>query len=221
MVVACLALFVALGSGAYAVTLAKNSVTSRLVKNASLKGKDLKPDTLGGAQVNESDLGRVPSSANASNAANATTAANAAKLGGAAPSAYTGAASSGYQSAACTPANTAFWECASTTLDLPHAGRVLLVAGGGQNSYQETAEGTCEFKIDGVLSATPAVRPGEPTPNGTAGIDNTSQFAQNGFSITMVTAPLAAGSHQFALACNERVGEVEMYDTTISAVLAD
>ena len=53
------------------------------------------------------------------------------------------------------------------------------------------------------------------------GVDNTSQFAQNGFSITTVTAPLSAGPHEFVLACNERVGEVEMYDTTISAVLAE
>lgn len=216
MVVACLALFVALGGAAYAVTLAKNSVTSRHVKNASLKGKDLKPDTLGGVQVDESQLARVPSAASATSAAGAANADNADRLGGAAPSAYTGAASSDYRATICDPGTTNFVPCASTILHLPHSGKVLLVAGGGQNSYTpDVGEGTCGFRIDGVLSTSPSVRPGE------AVSDNTSQFAQNGFAMTTVTAPLAAGYHSFALVCNERAGEVEMVDTTISAVLAE
>jgi hypothetical protein len=166
--------------------------------------------------VDEADLGRVPSAAEAAKAANA------ASLGGAPPSAYKGAASSGYEHLpTCDPSNTTFLDCVSTDLSLPHAGRVLLVAGGGQNSFGESGEGTCEFRIDGALSTAPAVRPGEPTPQGTDGIDNTSQDAQNGFSMTTVTESLGPGEHTFALACNERVGEVEMLDTTISAVLAE
>lgn len=68
-IVACLALFVALGGGAYAaVSLDKNSVTSKHIKNKTVKGKDIKPDTVGGKQVNESKLGQVPSALNANNA---------------------------------------------------------------------------------------------------------------------------------------------------------
>lgn len=70
-IVACIALFVALGGGAYAAGLAKNSVTSKQIKNNSVKGKDLKADTVGGKQVNESKLGQVPSALNATNATNA------------------------------------------------------------------------------------------------------------------------------------------------------
>ena len=65
LVIACLALFVALGGGAYAAAkLDKNSVTSKQVKNASLKGKDLKNDTVTGKQIKEEKLGQVPSAAN-------------------------------------------------------------------------------------------------------------------------------------------------------------
>jgi len=64
LVIACLALFVALGGGAYAAAkLDKNSVTSKQVKNASLKGKDLKDDTVTGKQIKEEKLGQVPSAA--------------------------------------------------------------------------------------------------------------------------------------------------------------
>lgn len=76
-IVACIALFVALGGGAYAAGLDKNSVTSKHIKNKTVKGKDIKPDTVGGKQVNESKLGQVPSALNATNATNATNANNA------------------------------------------------------------------------------------------------------------------------------------------------
>lgn len=65
LVIACLALFVAIGGGAYAAGLAKNSVSSKQVKDRSLVGKDLKADTLTGAEVNEGSLGKVPSATNA------------------------------------------------------------------------------------------------------------------------------------------------------------
>lgn len=77
LVIACLALFVALGGGAYAAAkLDKNSVTSKQVKNASLKGKDLKNDTLAGKQIKEEKLGQVPS------AASSDTSGDSAKLAG-------------------------------------------------------------------------------------------------------------------------------------------
>jgi hypothetical protein len=53
---ATVAVFVALGGGAYALTAPKGSVTSKSVKNQSLKGKDVAPDTLTGSDVLESSL---------------------------------------------------------------------------------------------------------------------------------------------------------------------
>jgi len=65
------ALAIALGGAAYAVTKApKNSVVSKSVKNKSLKGKDVKDNSLKGkdvkdnslkgADIDESSLGKVP-----------------------------------------------------------------------------------------------------------------------------------------------------------------
>src|SRR5215208_6344019 len=63
-VVATLALFVALGGSSYAAL----SITSKDVKNRSLKGGDLKKDTVTGKEIRESKLGRVPSATNAASA---------------------------------------------------------------------------------------------------------------------------------------------------------
>jgi hypothetical protein len=56
-VLAAFAVFLALGGGAFAATkLAKNSVTSRAVKDSAIQGKDVKDDSLTGADVNEATL---------------------------------------------------------------------------------------------------------------------------------------------------------------------
>ena len=55
-VVATLALFVALGGSSYAAL----SITSKDVKNRSLKGGDLRKNTVTGTEVNESKLRQVP-----------------------------------------------------------------------------------------------------------------------------------------------------------------
>jgi hypothetical protein len=55
-VVALLALFVALGGTVYAT----GKINGKAVKKASLPGNRLKPDSVGGKQVNEASLGTVP-----------------------------------------------------------------------------------------------------------------------------------------------------------------
>jgi hypothetical protein len=73
-VVATLALFLALGGSAYAVS----QITSKQVKNRSLKGIDLRKDTLTGNEIKENKLGVVPRASSADGAFQAITAANAA-----------------------------------------------------------------------------------------------------------------------------------------------
>jgi hypothetical protein len=51
-VVSVIALFVALGGGAYAAL----HVTSADIVNETIRGKDVKPNTLGGKQVNEAGI---------------------------------------------------------------------------------------------------------------------------------------------------------------------
>lgn len=71
MLVACLALFVAFTGSAVAAGLAKNSVTSKQVKNSSLTGSDIKNDSLSGKDVKESSLAKVPAAGTADSAASA------------------------------------------------------------------------------------------------------------------------------------------------------
>jgi hypothetical protein len=75
MVVACLALLVALGGTSYAaIRLPANSVGTKQLKRGAVTGVKVKSNALGGTQINESRLGRVPSAAAAATAATATTA---------------------------------------------------------------------------------------------------------------------------------------------------
>jgi hypothetical protein len=77
-VISVIALFVALGGGAYAISKApKNSVTSKSIKNGQVKTKDLGKDAATGAKVNEASLGQVPSAVNAGHAQTADLAARA------------------------------------------------------------------------------------------------------------------------------------------------
>ena len=68
MAVALLALFVALGGTGYAVT----KINGKVLKNRTVAAKKLKLDQVGGAEINESRLGKVPSAKEADNAAKAT-----------------------------------------------------------------------------------------------------------------------------------------------------
>jgi hypothetical protein len=100
MAVALTALFVALGGVGYAAGLIgsaqikDNSVRSKDIHNRTIIGKDVKGNSLGGAEINEGKLGQVPSAAtagsaeNAQRAENAQTAQNAQNLGGSPADAY-------------------------------------------------------------------------------------------------------------------------------------
>lgn len=83
MIIACMALFVALSGSALAAGLAKNSVTSKQVKNSSLTGSDIKNNSLTGADIKESKLSKVPSASTADSATSAATAGSATTAGSA------------------------------------------------------------------------------------------------------------------------------------------
>jgi hypothetical protein len=67
-IIACIALFVALGGTAFAAT----KLSGSKIKKASIPGNRLKKDTLTGKQIKESTLGTVPSAAVANNVAGTT-----------------------------------------------------------------------------------------------------------------------------------------------------
>jgi hypothetical protein len=70
LIVACLALFVALGGVGYAAA----TIHGKNIKNGTIAPKKLKKNSLGGSQIKESKLGEVPSAATATSAGSAQTA---------------------------------------------------------------------------------------------------------------------------------------------------
>jgi hypothetical protein len=86
LVLAVVALFVALGGGAYAATSSDNKTDKKIAKSAA---KSYFNANIGGASVSHANTANSATSAtNATNATNASTAANANALGGQPPSAY-------------------------------------------------------------------------------------------------------------------------------------
>ena len=81
-VVACAALFIALGGASYAAfKLPKNSVGTRQIKAGAVTGAKIKAGAIGQAQIDLGALGTVPSAAHANAADSATKAAEAAIAG--------------------------------------------------------------------------------------------------------------------------------------------
>jgi hypothetical protein len=91
-VMATVAVFLALGGGAYAATqLKKNSVGTQQLKNSSVTGEKVKDGSLSGADINSSTLAQVPSASRAGSAETATQATNSGALQGHPASDFLGA----------------------------------------------------------------------------------------------------------------------------------
>jgi hypothetical protein len=189
-VVATLALFVALGGGAYAVSnIASGDIKNDTIRSADLrdrkavKGADVKRDALGGKEIAEQSLD----------------AARFVRIAGDEPG-------------ACDPSSTALIDCAAVTIDFARRSRLLAFATGGQRSASGDAKAECEVQVDGTSTALRA-NPGE------QGFSNTAISATNGFARTLLTPdPLAAGTHEVSLACNEVEADVRIEDPTIAAI---
>jgi hypothetical protein len=229
LVIACLALFVALGGVGYAAAtigsaaVVDNSLRSKDVRNNDLRGKDVRTNTLKGADVDESSLGKVPSAANADaaataahasnadNAANAANAANADTVGGIGPDALTiGRSALG----SCEP-GAAFTNCTSVVLSMPRPGRVLLNAGGQWHSDDAagtSVRGLCRINLDGnPLTGV--------TEEGSLSQQTDGNQEQALAGVTAVTGVLPAGDHTFTVACSDDVGDMDFTDVRLSAVL--
>jgi hypothetical protein len=229
LVIACLALFVALGGVGYAAAtigsaaIVDNSIKSKDVRNNDLRGKDVRANTLKGADIDEPSLGKVPSAASAdtaahaTNADNATTAANAARaadadtVGGIVPAALTiGRSVLG----ACEPGG-GFTNCATVVLPMPREGRVLLTAGGQWHSDDPagtSVRGLCRISLDGAPFTSP-------TEEGSLSQQTDGNQEQAMSGVTLVTGVLPAGDHTFTVACSDDVGDMDYTDVRLSAVL--
>jgi hypothetical protein len=232
LVIACLALFVALGGVGYAAAtigsaaVVDNSLRSKDVRNNDLRGKDIRTNTLKGGDIDESSLGQVPSAASADNAAhatsadsatnaeNATNAANAANadtVGGIGPGALTiGRSSLG----SCEPGVT-FTNCASVVLPMPRPGRVLLNMGGQWHSDDApgtSVRGLCRINHNGAPFT-------GVTEEGSLSQQTDANQEQALSGVTSVTGVLPAGNHTFTASCSDDVGDMDFTDVRLSAVL--
>ena len=192
-VVSTLALFIALGGGAYALSLGKNDVKSRhIAKGAvkssdvaqnTLKGADVKQDSLKGSDILEStfDIGQ-----------------------------FSAAASTPFDPAGpirCDPDDMngpAFVPCGEVSLTAPVSGRAVALAAGELIAEPGPASGYCRLYVDGAEVAGMPLRP------------RNSQ----GFSLSGVSARMPAGPHISELKCSESAGDVraEVYGVTAMLV---
>jgi hypothetical protein len=106
MVVALIALFVALGTGAYAaINIPANSVGTAQLMNGAVTGSKIRNGTITGAKIRLGTLGDVPF---ASQAVHASAADNATRLGGSPASAFALTAQPGYTQGTLQPGYTNF-----------------------------------------------------------------------------------------------------------------
>ena len=119
--------------------------------------------------------------------------------------------------AQCDPTGATFLVCATVNMTLPHEGRVLLIGTAGQIAFNNAnTSGNCLFQVDGVNSGGAVLVGNQSLPDVT-GV--AARGFPDGFSNTVVTAPVSAGLHSFALACNQSVADVEFQGPQISAAL--
>lgn len=191
-VTATVALFVALGGGAYAISgvgskdIRDNAVRSVDLRNGSaVRGQDVQRNSLGASAIDEKSLD----------------ASRLVKLaGGEGPN--------------CDPDSAVdYLDCAKVNLQLSRTARLFVVATGNQESVGAVAAAAaCDVRIDDVPAAN-TFAPGESTSA------NTDSTATNGFARTLVTPdPLPPGKHKVSLACAELAGDVKIDVPTIAAI---
>jgi hypothetical protein len=190
-VVATLALFIALGGGALAVS----KIGSGDVRNGSLKSEDLKNHAaVQNRDVKENGL-----------------------RGGAIAEGSLDASRFvpifGDEGADCDPASgTVYVDCAKVTVAVHNRSRLLVIATGNEESVGAPSAASCEFRIDGKTVSS-SFTPGEKATS------NTDTTATNGFARTFVSrSAIDGGQHKVALACAQLSGDVKIDVPTIAVI---
>jgi hypothetical protein len=216
MIVAATALIIALAGTAMAAPTAIKSILNKKEKKQTKNIANNRINALApGLSVKHADT--AGSAGSSDTAKRADVATNADAVGGQGLANIVTARSVSPGGPACDPTSTTLVNCASLDMTLPHDGRVLLVGTAGQVAFTNAqTQGDCLFRVDGVNSGG-SVHVGNqyvPTPVGA-----TSTQFPNGFANTVVTGPVSAGPHTFALACGETTGDIEFAGPQLSALL--
>ncbi len=209
-VVATLALFIALGSGAWAaIEIGRNDVTAREIAKAAVGSSELKNDGAKGKDVDESSLGQVPSASSATTAATAQSAQSAQQLDGLSPASIN-AASSGFGEADCDPGQSE--TCATTQLNQPRTSDVLVLASGTMFGTGADVSGSCTLHGPGndeLAGITEIGQVNAPHPNVDRG---------DGFVVQGLFQDVPAGPGEFELSCSEDTGDLKISSQQITAM---
>lgn len=191
-VVSTLALFLALGGGAYAISLGKNDVKSRHIDKGAvkssdvakntLKGADVKGDSLKGSDIVEGTLDIAQFSAAASTPFDPAGPIRCDPEFGSAPS---------------------FVPCGQVSLTTPVAGRILVMAAGELIAGGGPAAGDCQLYLDST---------------GIGALGDRTRNSQ-GFAVSAVSAPVPAGTHLVEFRCLEGSGDFSVEVNSVSAAL--
>ena len=197
-VVSTLALFIALGGGAYAISIGKNdvgpkqirkgAVRSAEIKDDAVKGRDIARNTIAGGKIKNDSLGRADIDEED-------------VLEG-----MSAAASKDPFWSTCDPVvGSGLTPCASIELATPVAGKVLAIASGNMVS-NSTGGGDCELTLDGKLvSRSPSNAPTQPkTP----------------FTLVGISRSVSAGMHTVGLQCREGSDQFHVEVSGLTATLA-
>lgn len=207
-VVATVALFIALGSGAWAaIEIGRNDVTAREIAKAAVGSSELKNDGTKGKDVDESSLGQVPSAASATTAASAQ---SAEQLDGLSP-ASVNATSIGFGETACNP-GVLIEPCASTQLNQPRTSDVLVLASGTMFGTGADVSGSCGLEGPGndeFAGLTEIGQVNAPHPDVDHG---------DGFVVQGLFQDVPAGPGAFSLTCSEDTGDLKIGAQQIVAV---
>ena len=126
----------------------------------------------------------------------------------------------------CATDDDLFTDCASVSVTLPRAGRVLIAGDGvfkiaafDNGSGTVTFRGVCRLEVDNSTSPIPHSTATE-VGNTNIDFDNAS-FESFAVGINAVTNPLSSGFHTFTLSCRDDSSHADgdLYDATISALM--
>lgn len=197
VIVAMLALTVAVGGSAAAGPLAgESALTKKEKKQATNISRGVVQSLAPGLSVNQ--------------------AANADQLNGVTEGTFT-IGRSGSDDTCDPQTGGTYLDCVGVDLTLPRAGRVLVIATGGNESNGGVDEGTCLIEVDDSIIPGVRASPGEfPNDHTTVGAED------NGFAIALTTGLLPAGTHTFEMSCDDvlmAVNLFEVHHSSISAVM--
>lgn len=231
-VVSTLALFVALGGTGYAISeLERNEVTSKHIKNAGVKNKDLAENAVTSSKVSDGSLlgedfvaGQLPAGPQGPQGERGAQGEQGLPGEPGRDGVLDVTGRSGYNGSFCIPGREDGvpdpLQCTDTSLTLERPARVHLVAEADWGVYGSApVAGECQFTVDGgPIPGGPVTQPGELDDADHTWTGDPLIFYLGHTGLTHVTAPLPAGPHSFGLLCGNTNKTIFFENAMISAV---